>query len=134
MKGKSKTLIAAFVIFSVIGVMMVMGITNLSGRAVTIEQVLAPGFEFEDRYLRVEGELLEGYSWNTRDVVLTFDISDGENVLSVVHEGFQPDNFYAGVEVIVEGYYQGDGTFVAESVQTRCPSAYEEEKHGEDPH
>ena len=50
---------------------------------------------------------------------------DGES-LRVDYRGAVPDTFKAGVEVIVEGAFRdGDRTFVASSLITKCPSKYE---------
>ncbi|MDW7675559.1 MAG: cytochrome c maturation protein CcmE [Bacillota bacterium] len=128
MKAKTKILIAAAIIVVTISGLMVMGISNFSGRMVTIEAVLASDGKLDEKFLRIEGDLVpDSTEWNAAAVELTFQITDGERILDVYHNGFQPDNFYEGVEVILEGYYKGDGLFVAETVQTRCPSTYEED-------
>jgi cytochrome c-type biogenesis protein CcmE len=132
MKAKTKITIAVSIIMVTIAFMMVTGFLNMSGRAVTIEQVLAPGFAYEGKFLRTEGKLLDGYVWNVAEVTLEFQITDGERVLNVFYQGFQPDNFYKDVDVILTGQYQGDGLFIADSVQTRCPSTYVEEVHYEE--
>jgi cytochrome c-type biogenesis protein CcmE len=132
MKAKTKIMIAMGIIIVTISVLMITGFLNMSGRSVSIEQVLAPGFEYEGKFLRIEGELLEGYVYSAAQLTLEFQITDGERILNVIHDGYQPDNFYEGVIVIVTGNYRADdGVFVADTVQTRCPSTYEEEIRGE---
>ncbi|MBS4024356.1 MAG: cytochrome c maturation protein CcmE [Clostridia bacterium] len=137
MKANTKVTIAALIIIATIAVMMVTGFLNMSGRTVTIEQVLATGVEYEGKFLRTEGQLMEGYVFNVKDITLEFQITDGERILNVFYKGFQPDNFDVGIDVILTGNYQED-VFIADSVQTRCPSTYEAEvnydEDAENPH
>ncbi|MGF7184038.1 cytochrome c-type biogenesis protein CcmE [Desulfitispora alkaliphila] len=129
MKAKTKLIIAAAIIIITIGTLMVMGISSTSGNMVTVQQVLAADANYEDRLLRIEADLVPGsVNWSAEKVELTFQVTDGERKLNVLHHGIQPDNFYEGVEVILQGrYHDSEELFIAESVQTRCPSSYEED-------
>ncbi len=132
MKVSTKLTIATVIIVLTIGTLMVMGFTNFSGQIVTIESVMTSEGRYDGKYLRLEGVLVEGsVNWNARDIELTFQLTDGEKFLNVYHQGIKPDNFTPGHDVILEGHYKGNGLFVAERVQTRCPSSYEEEVYEE---
>ena len=47
--------------------------------------------------------------------------------MHVEFNGILPDMFAEGRDVIVEGIYEGDDRFVAETILTSCPSKYEPE-------
>ncbi len=42
----------------------------------------------------------------------------------IKYKGFLPDTFRVGVDVIVEGKFEGDKTFFAQKLMTKCPSRY----------
>lgn len=128
MRVNTKLIIAAVIIVATIGGLMVMGISNFSGQMLTIDAVMASSGELDGKYIKLEGDLVDdSTNWDASKIELTFQVTDGQRVLDVYHQGIQPDNFYGGIQVILEGYYTGDGLFEAEKVQTRCPSTYEED-------
>lgn len=55
---------------------------------------------------------------------ISFVISDGSQSLPVVYTGVVPDIFNAGIQVVVEGHYSGQGTFQASTLLTKCPSKF----------
>ncbi len=83
------------------------------------------GPEYEKR-LRVGGIVMPG-SILRESGSLTFRLSQEEDSIPVVYVGMEtpPDTFVGGSEGIIEGRYQDDGVFRAESIQARCTSKYE---------
>ena len=75
--------------------------------------------------MRVEGTVQKG-SIQRDDAAqrISFMISDGSQSLSVVYTGVVPDIFNAGIQVVVEGHYSGQGAFQASTLLTRCPSKF----------
>jgi len=54
------------------------------------------------------------------------DTDNAQKTLWVVFEGVVPDMFKAGAEVIVEGgLREGENTFKATTLMTKCPSKYQ---------
>ncbi len=88
-------------------------------------QELVRGPEYEKR-LRVGGIVMPG-SILRENGSLTFRLSQEEDSIPVVYVGMEtpPDTFVGGSEGIIEGRYQDDGVFRAESIQARCTSKYE---------
>jgi cytochrome c-type biogenesis protein CcmE len=56
---------------------------------------------------------------------LTFVIGDGQQTLPVVYSGVVPDIFRAGIQVVVEGYYHGQGALQATNLLAKCPSRFQ---------
>lgn len=75
--------------------------------------------------VRVEGTVQRGsIQRNDATQTLSFVISDGSQSLPVVYTGVVPDIFNAGIQVVVEGRYQGQGAFQAQTLLTKCPSKF----------
>jgi cytochrome c-type biogenesis protein CcmE len=75
--------------------------------------------------VRVEGTVQQGsiQRHNTMQQ-LAFVISDGKQSLPVVYSGVVPDIFNVGIQVVVEGHYDGQGAFQAQTLLTKCPSKF----------
>ncbi len=56
---------------------------------------------------------------------ISFIINDGKAVLPVTYTGVVPDIFRAGIQVVVEGKYSGQGSFQALTLLTKCPSKFQ---------
>lgn len=105
---------------------------SAGSKEVTIEELLNNMSSYKDEYVLTQGLLKQdSVKWDADKIELQFEIyEDGKDaVLPVRYMGVKPDNFSEDVIVIVEGFFQKDGVFEAEKVQTKCPSKYE----GEDP-
>ncbi|MDF1503205.1 cytochrome c maturation protein CcmE [Roseisolibacter sp. H3M3-2] len=53
------------------------------------------------------------------------DMADSTKTYPVYYKGIAPDTFTDGVEVVVEGRLQADGTFHATTLLAKCASRYE---------
>lgn len=105
---------------------------SAGSKEVSIEELISNKTVYKDEYVLTQGFLKqESIKWDADKIELQFEIyEEGKEVgLPVRHMGVKPDNFSEDVIVIVEGFFQKDGVFEAEKVQTKCPSKYE----GEDP-
>jgi len=54
-----------------------------------------------------------------------FHVTDGSRDVPVVYRGIAPDTFTDGVDVVVEGRLDADGTFHATTLLAKCASRYE---------
>jgi cytochrome c-type biogenesis protein CcmE len=86
--------------------------------------------------VRVNGTVVPGtIERSGKPPVLTFNVVDmvedgatpsTEPPLPIVYKGAEiPDTFVDGAKVIIEGRYNGDGTFQATKLMVGCPSRYE---------
>lgn len=75
--------------------------------------------------VRVEGIVQKGsIARNDATSQIAFVISDGKQSLPVVYTGVVPDIFNGGIQVVVEGHYNGQGAFQAQTLLTKCPSKF----------
>ena len=56
---------------------------------------------------------------------LTFKMTDGSKTYDVQYRGIAPDTFTDGVDVVVEGRLDANGTFQATTLLAKCASRYE---------
>ncbi len=76
--------------------------------------------------VRVAGDVQKGtILYNNGHSQVRFVINDGSHSLPVVYSGIIPDIFQAGVTVVVEGHYTGQGPFQAQTLLTKCPSKFQ---------
>jgi cytochrome c-type biogenesis protein CcmE len=81
--------------------------------------------------VRIAGYVQAGsIKHDNRTQSISFVIADGQQALPVVYSGVVPDIFRAGVQVVVEGYYNGNMTadaqpFQAQTLLTKCPSKFQ---------
>jgi cytochrome c-type biogenesis protein CcmE len=81
------------------------------------------------QHVRVSGDLA-GDSLSGSGTSFTFTIYDRDEpakTVKILFASALPDAFKnePGFEVVAEGDYDGNGTFAAESLITKCPSKYE---------
>jgi cytochrome c-type biogenesis protein CcmE len=80
-----------------------------------------------NRNLQVFGQaVVDTIQLNTQTGILTFDLTDGNNTVTIRHRGMV-NNLRNSTEVVAIGEYR-DGVFQAEKLLVKCPSKYEEIK------
>lgn len=77
-----------------------------------------------DKKIRVLGKVVDG-SIRRNNLDITFAIAEKGQQIPVTYRGIVPDTFKDGSDAVVEGKYQTDGSFAAETVMAKCPSKYE---------
>lgn len=129
MKKNTIMTMAGLAIAAAILILLMAATPGSSGVELPLKDLLEKQEEHKDDYVTVEGLLIEdSIEWNADEIELKFDVQDEEgNKMQVVYNGVKPDNFSEGVIAILQGYLGDKDTFIAESVQTRCPSKYEGE-------
>ncbi|NSL50227.1 cytochrome c maturation protein CcmE [Calidifontibacillus erzurumensis] len=129
MKKNTKILLGFSAIFIAIMILLLTATPGASSIELTLDQLKQNPLKYKDQYVMIQGDLIEdSIHWKPDNIELQFNISDSNgNELHVIHNGVKPDNFSEGVIVIVEGFVNEDGSFLAEKVQTKCPSKYESE-------
>ena len=94
--------------------------------ALTISELKARSPTIYGQGVRVGGTV-DGKSivWDAKELVLRFNLMDGEETLPVTYKGVRPDMFRDGAQALVEGKYQRSGIFEATKLLLKCPSKYE---------
>ena len=93
----------------------------------TVGELLAKGPAAYGQQLRVAGDVTPG-SVLKEDAGLgiRFVVQDGSGQIPVYYRGGPvPDIFGDEVQVVVEGKYGPDGTFVASTLLAKCPSKFD---------
>ncbi len=84
--------------------------------SLTVSELRLQANSFNDQQLRVEGKVVPGsVDWNDKAQVISFELTDDRESLSVVYKGTIPDNFKPGADLEVQGRYRSDGIFEARS-------------------
>lgn len=84
-----------------------------------VERGMTPG-----ERIRLGGIVAEGSVKRGADAVITFDITDFVETASVTYRGLVPDLFREGQGVIVEGAFNSEGLFVADTVLAKHDENY----------
>jgi len=131
---KTRFTVGIVVILSAIAYFAFAGFNEGKAYYKTIEEVDAMGAEAQEKRLRVAGIVKDGtIERDGREV--SFELAQETLTMSVRYVGSQPipDTFKDGVEAVVEGHRQADGTFEADHIQAKCASKYEAEYGDEHP-
>lgn len=126
---KLKMSMGIFVIVAAIAYLMVTGFSGSSSFQVSIQDLISNGEEYNEKYLLVEGKVMrETIQWDGKEIELRFNVTDGDNEMLVIYNDVAPDNldYEEGAEAILKGTYDyHTQVFLADRVETRCPSKYE---------
>lgn len=128
MNKSGRVLIVALIVIASVIFLIFSAITENSGVEITITDLYENTDEFVSRYIVLEGELDPvSVKWDADNIELSFTITDEKGKrLSVLYKGIKPDGFYDDVIAIVNGKYDPvQDLFIADTLQTRCPSSYE---------
>jgi cytochrome c-type biogenesis protein CcmE len=122
-----KIMAGALVIAVAVGALVWVGVGRSSVYYYTVSELLAKG---PTEQVRVSGELVGGTVEGLGTTTLTFVLHDRDQLthtIPVVYEGAIPDSFkdQADSEVVAEGDFATDGSFVATNLVQKCPSKYE---------
>jgi len=131
---RKKFLISGVVVLAAIACLCYVGLSGSATYYYTVSEFIDQRSSVIDQNVRVQGQVLAG-SVEQEDVgrILRFTIisTDGNDTIPVVYEGLVPDAFTEGNDVVVEGYLDSDGIFLAHTLQTKCPSRYVPEESDE---
>lgn len=76
--------------------------------------------------IRVAGIVQEGsIQRDDPQHIVKFTMVDGKQTLPVVYSGIVPDIFRPGIQVVVEGRYNGQDNFQAQILLAKCPSKFQ---------
>jgi cytochrome c-type biogenesis protein CcmE len=129
MSSTMKFVLGGIVVVAVIGVLIATSFSGTTSEYLTVAEVKALGPD-QTRDSRVAGAIVpDSVNWSTRDLHLTFEITDETGNLAISYYGPQPDMLVDAVEAVVVGKYDpGNQVFEAEELLMKCPSKYEEKK------
>lgn len=132
MERNKRFLVGGVLLAGAIGYLIYSAASTTSVYYMTLDEFMPKRQALLDEGVRVAGRVRNGtVRWDARTLDLAFDLGDFEEasdlMVPVTYNGLLPDMFAEGRDVIVEGRYDGGGTFRAHTVLTSCPSKYEAE-------
>jgi len=93
----------------------------------TVEEALAQGIAHSGRQIRLNGDIVPGtIQWEPKEMRLSFAVK-GESgaMVPAVYYGPRPDNFTEDATAILEGRFDENGVFRADTLMLACPSRFE---------
>ena len=121
---RKKFLIAGLLLVLALGYLAHMGLKGAGSYFLTVSELQSQNKDIRGKDLKVLGKVEPDYSWDSKNLLLTFTITDQAASLPVRYSGVKPDTFDAGVEVVVDGKINTEGILEADTILTKCPSKY----------
>jgi cytochrome c-type biogenesis protein CcmE len=124
-----KVLVAGGVLLAGIAYLMLTALQTSTVYYLTVGELLARGESVRNQQVRLAGDVTPG-SVQREDagLAIRFRVQDESGQMPVYYRGGPvPDIFGEDVQVVVEGKYTADGTFVASTLLAKCPSKFESE-------
>ena len=82
--------------------------------------------------MRVGGMVVDGsVRWDPQNLLLTFQLTDGQGTVFVRHKGTAPDLFKEGAGAVVEGTWAPDGYVRASTIMAKHSEEYKPPAHPE---
>ena len=129
MKPRSKFLVGAGLILVAAGYLMASSIRSTGVYYLTPTELaakLTTDPSLRDVGIKLGARVVPGSIQRTAGGrEYAFHVTDGSRDVPVVYRGIAPDTFTDGVDVVVEGRLDADGTFHATTLLAKCASRYE---------
>jgi len=115
MSKKSRMGLAILIVIVAFGYLIYTGMSKASHYYLTVTEVMAETAKYETSSVKINGDVVPGsISWNPSEVLLSFEVTDGDQQVLVEYIGAKPDNLEGGSPVILTGRLDADGsTFLA---------------------
>lgn len=124
--GMLKVAIGGAIILGVIAFVMLSSFQSNTVYYYTLPELAAQRAKLTGQTVRVNGPLdKQSIQIDQKNLVLQFNMVDGNDVLPVVYRGVIPDTLTSGETVVAEGKLDSRGTFQADTILVKCPSKYE---------
>lgn len=129
MKASTKFLIGGALVLSTSGYLMASSIKDTAQYYMTPTELatkVKSDTKFLDRGVKVGARVVTGtIQRDPSGRQLSFKMTDGAHTYAVDYRGIAPDTFTDGVDVVVEGKLDAEGTFHAKTLLAKCASRYE---------
>ncbi len=128
LNGKLKFIVAIVIIAGAISYLVFSGVKDTMVYYLTIDELQAKVPDVYGERVRVSGIVVPGTIVKDNNGNIEFQITDGENNISVKYSGIIPDIFADEVEAVVEGNYTEQKVFDADVLLAKCPTKYESDE------
>jgi cytochrome c-type biogenesis protein CcmE len=127
--GSLKFVVGGVVILAAILFAAFMSFQSNTVYYITLQEFNAQKAKFTGQVVRINGPLDQSsIQVDQKNLVLNFNMKDGNIVQPVVYRGVIPDTLTSGESVVAEGKLDAQGVFQASNLLVKCPSKYEESK------
>lgn len=122
-----KLLIAGGSVLLGVSYLMITAMQTSTVYYLTVGELLERGTVAYGQQVRVAGDVVPGtVEREDAGLGVRFVVYDGSGQVPVYYRGGPvPDIFGDEVQVVIEGKYNADGTFVANTLLAKCPSKFE---------
>ena len=133
MKGRRlKYIVAGVIVVGALVGLIYSGVRDSMVYFYTPSEVKQKQEELRWRALRVGGMVVDGsVRWDPQNLLLTFQLTDGQGTVFVRHKGTAPDLFKEGAGAVVEGTWTPDGYFRASTIMAKHSEEYKPPTHPE---
>jgi cytochrome c-type biogenesis protein CcmE len=133
MKGrKLKYIVAGVIVVGALVGLIYSGVQDSMVYFYTPSEVKQKHDELRGRAMRVGGMVVDGsVRWDPQNLLLTFQLTDGQGTVFVRHKGTAPDLFKEGAGAVVEGTWTPDGYFRASTIMAKHSEEYKPPAHPE---
>ena len=124
--NKIKIIIISIVFALAFSYFAFMAFTNATMYYYTVSELQTLDSSIHQNVIRVSGKLVpSSYHREASSTISEFSITDGQNSIQTQHDGILPDLFFnKHSEIILQGTFTKEKTFVTETVTVKCPSKY----------
>ena len=127
--GSLKFIIGGVLILGAILFATAMSFQSNTVYYLTLQEFNAQKAKYDGQVVRINGPLDQSsVQIDQKNLVLNFNLKEGNLVQPVVYRGVIPDTMMNGESVVAEGKLDAQGVFQASNILVKCPSKYEESK------
>jgi cytochrome c-type biogenesis protein CcmE len=133
MKGrKLKYLLAGGIVVAALVGMIYSGVKESVVYFYTPTELVQKKDSVQGKSLRVGGMVVGGsIRWDPQNLLLTFQLTDGQGIVFVRHKGTAPDLFKEGAGAVVEGTWTPEGYFRSSNIMAKHSEEYKPPAHPE---
>jgi cytochrome c-type biogenesis protein CcmE len=133
MKGrKLKYLLAGGIVVAALAGMIYSGVQESMVYFYTPTELVQKKDSVQGKSLRVGGMVVDGsIRWDPQNLLLTFQLTDGQGIVFVRHKGTAPDLFKEGAGAVVEGTWTPEGYFRSSNIMAKHSEEYKPPAHPE---
>lgn len=122
---KWKYIVAAAVVMAALAGLVYSGVKESMVYFYTPSELMQRRDAARGRALRIGGMVVEGsVRWDPQNLLLTFQLTDGQSTVPVRHKGAAPDLFREGAGAVVEGTWMPEGYLRSSTIMAKHSEEY----------
>ena len=124
-RRKLKYLLAGGIVVAALAGMIYSGAKESMVYFYTPTELVQKKDSVQGKSLRVGGMVVDGsIRWDPQNLLLTFQLTDGQGTVFVRHKGTAPDLFKEGAGAVVEGAWTSEGYFRSSNIMAKHSEEY----------